>query len=487
MSIVLTKTCQHAIVIVIRSGSKLPLVPSSTFFIECEIDLKLPSSVNDLLPPSTLIKSQLNKNSLKSNWSTTLTYCLSAKLLNYLVKQDATLHLKICPTTPTDRHCPIFDMSLRDAKYLQDTGDASEVQQYLEQGAPYIPVLKKCNLELQCGLFVVDMPEKLESNLQNMHTIHPQILQSGANDTSIMDATESTETVYSADHSEDSLLSHITGDFSTISKSSAASSIQPTYHQIGNGRDLHTLYFNLVSTNCTIPLSKTNAANGKEASKSYFQYRLFGERCRINIHEGAAVGNAQMHFQVRGDRHDILNWLNSQGRMRISICIEDSYGQEVEIGHSMIALANIFVPIVPDGKQSFYNRAPNRNVPVYDHQNRLVLQSKTSISSLNIQAGLFPNWVYNEEAEAHGDKPIFHFTENIHHQQTGTRLNDQDIISTHLSSSSAYPRSPSRVLHKFIMSKEMSNNENRTPLQDAQAQSSKSMIPRCRRSYTCSR
>ncbi|KAI9289706.1 hypothetical protein BC943DRAFT_356658 [Umbelopsis sp. AD052] len=374
-------------------------------------------------------------------------------------------------------------MSLRDAKYLQDTENASVVQQYLEHGAPYIPVSKKCNLELQCGLFVVDMPEKLESNLQIKHTIYPQIFSSGVNDASILDTTESTETVYSTDYSEDSLLSHMSGDFSTISKSSAASSIQPTYQQIGNGRDLHTLYFNLVSTNFTIPSSNAghHAANGKD--KTNFQYRLFGENCRINIHEGATVGNPQMHYQVRGDRHDILDWLNSQEKMRISICMEDSYGNDVEMAHSMIALANIFVPLVNDGNQSFYNRAPNRNVPVYDNQNRLVLQSKTSISSLNVQAGLFPNWVYNEEAE--GVKPIFHSTEsNIHHQETGknTRLYGQDMVLTHLSSSP--PRSSLRVLQKSTLH-DLSNHENRTPLQDAQ--SSKSMTPRCRRSYTCSR
>jgi hypothetical protein len=478
-------------------GSKTPLAPSSTFFIECEIDLKLPSSVNDLLPPDTLIKSKLIKGAAEVDWSTTLTYCLSTKLFNHLVKQDTKLRLKICPTT--DQHDHIFDMSLCDAKYLQDTRDTNEVQQYLEHDAPYIPVMKKCNLELHCGLFVVDMPEKLEPHLQNKHTIYPQIRQSGSNDASSMGTTECTETVYSS-HSEDSLISHITGDFSTISKSSAASSIPPTYQQIGSGRDLHTLYFNLVSTNFTIPSSKPSAdhhaTDDKLETKIFFQYQLFGEHSRIHIHEGPSVGNVHMSFQVRGSIQDILDWLNTQERMRISICYEDSYGNEVEIGHSMIALANIFVPIANDGKQSFYNRAPNRNVPVYDNQNKLVLQSKTSISSLNVQAGLFPNWVYNE-AETHGEKPIFHSTESNHHPEPrkNIRLPDQDILprSNHLSSS-AYPRSPNsspiRVLHKSTISKDMhdlSNNESRTPLQDAQTQTSKSMNPRCRRSYTCSR
>lgn len=390
-------------------------------------------------------------------------------------------------------------MSLRDAKYLQDTRDTNKVQQYLEHDAPYIPVMKKCNLELHCGLFVVDMPEKLDLRLHKQDTTYPKILYSGSNDASSMGAAEYTETVYSS-HSEDSLLSHITGDFSTISKSSAASSIPPTYQQIGSGRDLHTLYFNLVSTNFTIPSSKTNedhhATDNTSETKIFFQYRLFGEHCRVLIHDGAPVGNVHMPFQVRGSRQDIMDWLNTQERMRISICFEDSYGNEVEIGHSIVALANIFVPIAKGGKQSFYNRAPNRNVPVYDNQNRLVLQSKTSISSLNVQAGLFPNWGYNE-AEAHGEKPIVHSTESNNHPEPrkNTPLLDQNTLptSTHLSSS-AYSRSPNstpiRVLHKPTISKDMHdlwNNESRTPLQDVQTQTSRSMNPRCRRSYTCSR
>ncbi|KAH8547974.1 hypothetical protein BGW37DRAFT_546042 [Umbelopsis sp. PMI_123] len=483
MSIVLTKTCQNAIVIVIKNGklivpranymhtldinriaqgSKYPMIPGITFFIECEIDLKLPSSISDLLPPNTLIKSQLFESCSKPEWSTTLTYCLSAKLLKYLVKYDANLRLKLHAKTLSDQHFHIFDMSLCDAKYLKDTRNTNEVQHYLTYEAPYIPITKHCNLELQYGLFVVDMPEKVEPFSHSNDTVYQDIHRICQNSISRNEPTQNPE-IISAIHSEDSIISHVTGDCSTVSKSTATSSIPPSYQQIGNGRDLHTLYFNLVSTNYTIPLSVTNtkndAAHYHNAPKAFCRYQIFGELFHIKIHNGMMADNSQLYFQVRGSRQDVLDWLSSQAKLRIAICIMDRKGREVEVGHSVVSLASIFVAM--DGQQSFHNRTPNRNVPVFDNQNNLVLQSKTSICSLNLQAGLFPNWVYNE-AETLGRKPPFECAESINCPETNKHdwLYSQDRISRYTTlSSSAYPGSTNMpVLHgtrKFTISNDI--------------------------------
>lgn len=407
-------------------GPNHSFTAGNDFFIECDIDLKLPSSISDLLPPDTVLKSQPLKYSKDLAWSTTLTYYLSSKLFKYLVKQNAKLRLKIYYASRPKSPCHVFDIFLSDARYLQQVGSTTNIQDHILHELQHSSVTGKYNLELQCGLFVVNMPkevvnmpkEKQQQQQPYGYANNTYNRVSSKNASNCVTQRKTTPITSCTSDSEDSLMSHLTADFSVISKSSAASSVPPSYQQIGNGQEQYTLYFNLISTNFVNNLSLASVTNEnvvllpQQHSKITFRYELFGETINTVFEHGKPMDYTATHFYFRGNSAEIYEWLHCQPKLRVSIFVRDGQsGQATEVGYSMVSLGNIFKRGFQANKGSFQALPTSRSVPIFDRKNRLVLQSKTSISSLNFQAGLFPDWVHNE-AEISGPRSLVEHTES---------------------------------------------------------------------------
>ncbi|RUS24954.1 hypothetical protein BC938DRAFT_472836, partial [Jimgerdemannia flammicorona] len=89
-----------------------PNKPDNDLFVQCRLNLKLPPSVADLIPPSTLISTVPVTHESSPHWRTTLAYFLSANLLRRLRSQRATVRLDVCSLDSQGRHETVGSVSL---------------------------------------------------------------------------------------------------------------------------------------------------------------------------------------------------------------------------------------------------------------------------------------------------------------------------------------------------------------------------------------
>ncbi|GAB5591962.1 hypothetical protein Unana1_06862 [Umbelopsis nana] len=224
-----------------------------------------------------------------------------------------------------------------------------------------------------------------------------------------------------------------------------------------------------------------------------FRYTLLDQVVNVAFQHGKPASNPRTQFLVHGHHKDILEWLNHHPKLRVAIYLRDkSVQEELEVGYSMVSLTNMAMKHIHPDKVSFQEALSNRNVPIYDRKNRLVLQSKSSIASLNLQTGLFPNWVHNEaepfgtrssvdHADLHHWKPKIsnQRRDNYHIDQLYSCFDPNPTSSTsHDDGKQAYCKSTDRQWNN--------NTECGTALQ-ANRPPSRSTISRCQRTYTCLR
>ncbi|KAG2174266.1 hypothetical protein INT43_004289 [Umbelopsis isabellina] len=173
MTLLLTKSCHYAVLVAIEEGRHFPDNPDHDVFIQSRLNLVLPSVVDDLIPPATLINSVPVSTTPNPAWRTTLAYFVSAKLLRRLRKQGAQVRLDISTLSLDSRHEVIGSVSLdvKDAKMvLMKNGkrELREVEAYVVDKGNWLslspPSSSKSNLpspcpEIKAGLFVLDMPQ----------------------------------------------------------------------------------------------------------------------------------------------------------------------------------------------------------------------------------------------------------------------------------------------------------------------------------------
>lgn len=154
-------------------GRNFPDNPDQDVFIQSRLNLVLPSVVDDLIPPATLINSVPVSTHSRPAWRTTLAYFVSAKLLRRLRKQGAQVRLDVATLSLDSRHEVMGTVSLdvKDAKMvLMKDGkrELREVEAYVVDKGNWLPLsppagtkatLSSPNPEIKAGLFVLDMPQ----------------------------------------------------------------------------------------------------------------------------------------------------------------------------------------------------------------------------------------------------------------------------------------------------------------------------------------
>lgn len=154
-------------------GRHFPDNPDHDVFIQSRLNLVLPSVVDDLIPPATLINSVPVSTTSRPAWRTTLAYFVSAKLLRRLRKQGAQVRLDVATLSLDSRHEVMGSVSLdvKDAKMvLMKDGkrELREVEAYVVDKGNWLPLsppssnkssLLSTTPEIKAGLFVLDMPQ----------------------------------------------------------------------------------------------------------------------------------------------------------------------------------------------------------------------------------------------------------------------------------------------------------------------------------------
>ncbi|KAI7892656.1 uncharacterized protein EV154DRAFT_504406 [Mucor mucedo] len=162
MSLLLTKTCEYAILVTIQQGRYFQT--DATIKIETELDLKLPPSIDDLIPTKTNICSPPSKvdNHGNCSFNVSLVYFVSHKQLTRLRRNEATM--SIC-VKKEDKHNNKIVFLIADAKEVipQSEHKLDHIYKFVADKGAWCTIAKT-RQQLKVGLFYVAMPDNNHSS-----------------------------------------------------------------------------------------------------------------------------------------------------------------------------------------------------------------------------------------------------------------------------------------------------------------------------------
>ncbi|KAG0176833.1 hypothetical protein DFQ29_005578 [Apophysomyces sp. BC1021] len=166
MSILLTTTCDYAILVAIQQGRHFSHSEEHDICIQSKLELLLPKPVDDLIPPTTIINTAPATIAADGSvhFQTTLVYLVSTKLLSRLRTYNAQISLTISSLSvdASSSNLGTIRLHLSGAKMVvQHHGQRqlNEVNQFVvDKGAwQSIPNRRE---QIKAGLFIVAMPDK---------------------------------------------------------------------------------------------------------------------------------------------------------------------------------------------------------------------------------------------------------------------------------------------------------------------------------------
>ncbi|CAO3640131.1 unnamed protein product [Mucor hiemalis] len=173
MSLLLTKTCEYAILVSIQQGRYFSVNNNGAPYsvkIEAELNLKLPPSIEDLIPTRTILHSPPSKVDTNGNctFNISLVYFVSFKQLQRLRRTNAktTIRvLKIDSEGASQTSTSSLQFSVSEAKEVipQSQHKLDQIYKFvLDKGAWF--TTPKTRQQIRVGLFYVAMPDNTGNN-----------------------------------------------------------------------------------------------------------------------------------------------------------------------------------------------------------------------------------------------------------------------------------------------------------------------------------
>ncbi|KAI9353148.1 hypothetical protein BD770DRAFT_474337 [Pilaira anomala] len=168
MSLLLTKTCEYAILVSIQQGRYFQT--DTTLKIETELDLKLPASIDDLIPTKTIISSPVAKvdSNGTCSFNVSLVYFVSYKQLSRLRRNEATTTLsvnRVDSLTNNYHQNNKLTLLVSEAKEVipQSEHKLDHIYKFVSDKGAWCTI-PKTRQQLKVGLFYVAMPDNHGSN-----------------------------------------------------------------------------------------------------------------------------------------------------------------------------------------------------------------------------------------------------------------------------------------------------------------------------------
>lgn len=420
------------------------------------MDLKLPPSIDDLIPSSTTIQTQVLQIDDNGEFSSDspLVYYISFKQLQRLRKVNSNITLSICQNDTLDKL--IFSMSdAKEVVYNQTSKKLDQIYQFVSDKGHWYKVIGQ-QKELKIGLFYVQMPDNNNSSSNNsvagsfIHIRSPPPLPSnklsfrkkknltsilGNNSTSISSMTTpsivTTTTATTAASSltlekpplrraKSSLVDLNIEELSDVLKKLNVFSAPPPtptgspedkrpYHQIGKGTSKYTFYFRIIH------VDHHNYRRIKKPFLSYTfltKYTLLPTASFSSTRKSMPTTPSSHHyslnatfeepnhcFYLRGHLVDIQAWLEHQQYIQLNYILMDSRTKEM-IGQHNVQLDNI----------------------AYDHKGlidktiSMMNADKQLIATITFKIGLVSGWLDEQQKDTSipGDKRNNHLLLNQH-------------------------------------------------------------------------
>ncbi|KAI8098692.1 uncharacterized protein BX664DRAFT_319353 [Halteromyces radiatus] len=441
MTLILTKTCHHALLVAIEEGIGFPSLGDRDLFIHSRLELHLPETVGDLIPPPTIISTKPTKLVSDPQWRTTLVYFLSAKLLRRLRRRQAqvTLQIRAMAEQGDTKEIGLASLRVDQAKIIkmvQGERSLSIVKNYVVDKGEWKPITKEgmSRAQIKAGLFIVDMPppagerhRQVATPLRNPIIHNKQMedelgLEIYSADTSDCLTTNSSSRDTDDDDDDShqvkqqtppptsSLLHHhhhvkkqwinaistptsplSTSPSPTPSLSSTTTSLQVchrkkdqlTYLQIGNGSQRYSFVLRIVEATAVMSLipSKLRTLD----TRNFLQYTFSEWQVKHHVYTTGnswQITDPPMCLALQGHLHDLQQWLSHQGQIEICLVLMDKTTQlEHTIGKAMVRLKGW----CPLGIQQ-------ASFPIHDRSNRLHVDQPYQFARVTIQLGLTEGW-----------------------------------------------------------------------------------------------
>ncbi|ORE09206.1 hypothetical protein BCV72DRAFT_68699 [Rhizopus microsporus var. microsporus] len=439
MSLLLTKTCEYALLVTIQQGRHFNSNDQS-IQVETELDLKLPSSINDLIPQNTKIStpSANIETDGTCTFNVSLVYFISTKQLIRLRKDKATTRIYI-----KNDHSLLnsFSLPISEAREVvpQSAHKLEHIYKFVADKGVWCS-MPESQQELKIGLFYVAMPDttkdiptvttpciELRSPPPTPNLTSATVISTYSNNSS--SSNNSTLTTSTANNSNNNnsrrkkVSSVILGSSSVKPKKrpedtkrakpkptlrrtksslldlnieelsdmlrnvhiftddtkTPSSMIEPAqlqaYHQIGKGTLKYTLVFKVLHVD-NISHTILRTNTSKRLKKPYISW-TFLSTCNIS----PAASYVQEYnpvkscFQLCGHLVDIQHWLDRLGPIKLSLLVMDKHTKQTA-GTSSISLKDL----------AFKERPfDDRTCSIYNAQDE-------SVAEVTVRVGLISGW-----------------------------------------------------------------------------------------------
>jgi hypothetical protein len=356
--------------------------------VETELDLKLPPSINDLIPQNTIISTPTTKSDKTGNctFNLSLVYYVSWKQLQRLRKLDATTTLHIYENNKLFNH--MFSISEAKEVVHQSGHKLDQIYKFVSDKGAWCSIQNATeNQQLKAGLFYVQMPDNNNAISVNTPSIQLRsppptpsipkrvntmssnrrkkvlsILGSSSNTTKLPDKKSSPEkkpekkSVLSLPEkptlrrAKSSLVDLNIEELSNVLQKMSIFSTPITpplppehasYHQIGQGSSQYTFYFKVMYVD-HIQLQQQQTK--KQYKKPFIAYTFL---TNYTLLPAASFSSSKSNYystkssyQLRGHLVDIQHWLDGHGAICLDYMWMDRFTKET-VGQVKVPLEGI--------------------------------------------------------------------------------------------------------------------------------------------------
>ncbi|KAL0078476.1 hypothetical protein J3Q64DRAFT_1646050 [Phycomyces blakesleeanus] len=473
MSLLLTTTCDYALLVAIQQGRHFLPRNDDDVCIESKLELRLPEAVDDLILPTTIISTRPATIDPDGQviFRTTLAYLVSTKLLSRLRTYNAHVLLTIstlsadCTRTPLG----VVRLQLSSAKMVvQRHGQRQlhEVNRFVVDKGAWQPLPSR-EEQVKAGLFIVAMPDhyrstsKATTDQPRPELQEPPPLKDPTTTTTTTTAntiTKSTKTAKTLKSNKSTKTNRNrtttpeTPETPETSDKSNSSLPQPLacsttgedvlrYHQIGKGTSSYTFYFNIVHADHLQPLLRSSSRRRRGVDHTpFFTYAFLSKTVMCPASSFSSTHQAwQTCFHLRGHLYDIQEWLDDQCRLQLSLVLMDANDATNPLKKDTVGVAQ--VPLAGLAFESPFLSSDPYNQP------------SRQIAKVTVRLGLVSGW-WSDHTDA--DPWDSMKNKKVRHLSTSTATTNTNMTtstSTTATTNTLDSGRPHQALHSILNSR----------------------------------
>ncbi|KAI9481555.1 MAG: hypothetical protein EXX96DRAFT_217895 [Benjaminiella poitrasii] len=417
MTLLVTRNCHYAIIVAIGDGEDFKAEEDKDFCVRSQLNLILPSQLQDLIPPNTRLSTKPTTFHESVRIRTTLVYYVSNQLLKQLMKTKSSITLDFVSISVSSAENPLgsIEFTMNDAKMVkihEEKSDIKTIESFVIDKGEWLSVGNDhIKGKIQAGLFIVEMPHNAKvptnntvgrpidtpSRLSNSryHNVSSLTLEDGniefgleicsdtselfANDLLDMDVNDEEET-------SESIVSELMIDEEEkqLECNNSESEGEETTEviKVGNGMEQYSLMFRILKASHLLDMT----SHYSDIEEAFFQYKIGNQmfKCPVQHDEDDwnALGEIKQQIFFVGDLPDIKIWLEEE-QVTVDVFLVVKQANEEEcflIGYSKIYFVDKGLGI------------HQQSSVIYDQNEQWHINTQKQFAQLHIQVGLIEGW-----------------------------------------------------------------------------------------------